>query len=386
MNFTGTYLALQTAFDNAGVVTAQTDALRSTELLLEGGGTTSGSYTIGVGSELGLYGTQDFTAASTISGAGTVFVDDGVTNAGETPRRHLGTTYLFGTADFTGTVQSVGNSFTIDNGTAIFEMANSPLTLNALVNNSGTLVVDSGILQLLGGGTFNGATTVAAGAELDLADMVMTPTASVDNTGLLNITDSFIVSSGQWTNAAGGVMNFTGTYLALQTAFDNAGAVTAQTDALRSTELLLEGGGTTSGSANICVGSELDLYGTQDFTAASTISGAGTLAQVDTDTFAGVYDITGSTILEGTADFTGTVQSVGRFVHDRIWNGHFRDGEQSADVERGFTARQLQRTLSVRDLGVVQLLGGGTVEDGLITVAAGTELDLTGVLMDSTRS
>ncbi len=261
-----------------------------------------------------------------------------------------GATNIFGTADFTGIVESVGNTVTIEFGTAIFETANSPLTLNAvlLLANSGTLSVETGVVRLLGGGTVeDGLITVAAGTELDLTGVLMDSTAAVTNAGTLNVTDSFINSSGQWTNAAGGVMNFTGTRLGLLTAFDNAGAVTAQTDVLRGTELLLEGGGTTSGSFDIGLGAELDLYGTQTFTAASTILGAGTVEVISgVTTFAGTYDITDAAHEHlRNRRLYGDRRVRGEYGHDRIWNGHFRDGEQSADVERGFAARQLRHAL-----------------------------------------
>ncbi len=227
----------------------------------------------------------------------------------------------------------MGNSFTIEYGTAIFETANSPLTLNGvlLLANSGTLSVETGVVQLLGGGTVeDGLITVAAGTELDLTGVLMDSTASVDNAGLLNITDSVVFTSGQWTNAASGVVNFTGTYLALQTAFDNAGAVTAQTDALRSTELLLEGGGTTSGSFTVAGGGNvLDLYGTQNFTAASAISGGGTVEVISgVTTFGGTYDITGTTNIFATADFTG-IAVTGNYVET--------SGGQLATLELGGT-------------------------------------------------
>ncbi len=188
-------------------MTAQTDAPQEApNYCPEGGGTTSGSFTVAAGGGvLDLYGTQDFTAASTLAGAGLVEVISGDSTFGGTYDVTGKTSILAGTADFTGTVESVGDTFKIDQGIVNFQPTNSPVTLNGFLNmdDVGSLTVASwrGAVPGGGGSITYGLITVSAGAELDLAGMASNSLTAVDNAGILNISNSFLGSSGQWTNA-----------------------------------------------------------------------------------------------------------------------------------------------------------------------------------------
>lgn len=83
------------AFNNSGVV-----ELQAGELLLRGGGFSSGSFHVGVGAELQFRGTHSLDSTSAVTGAGEVRIANG-------------TTLIAGTYDFLGTTTVSDSSGTL---------------------------------------------------------------------------------------------------------------------------------------------------------------------------------------------------------------------------------------------------------------------------------
>ncbi len=130
-----------------------------------GGGTGSGQFTVASGARLVVVTTYDFTASSTVTGAGTVVLEDGndatlsFTVAGNYDI--TGTTDIEGgIADFTRTVLSVGNSLIVGDGTADFYAVS--LSVQQLeVDENGSLI--SGDIAVADQFVWNGGTVSGTG-------------------------------------------------------------------------------------------------------------------------------------------------------------------------------------------------------------------------------
>jgi len=318
----GTSAWSSVAVNNAGTVQAQSGTLR-----LANGGTSSGSYYAAVGATLDFGGgthTINLTAASSISGAGTVsYSGDATTVSGDGSYAVAGTTVING-----GTLsveqEATTTNLTVSSGT--LQGSNGITVTGVMTWTDGTL---SG----------SGATTVASGAALNIsatgscwgtgarltgrtlnvagtATLTGTTTLCVDTGAIINNSGLFdVVSNVNVDNWSGGtrnaVLNNTGTLRKsggagtsawFSVAVNNAGIVQAQSGTLR-----LSNGGTSSGSYYAAVGATLDFGGgthTITLTTASSISGAGTVSYsggATTVSGEGSYAVAGTTVINGGA-------------------------------------------------------------------------------------
>ncbi len=123
-------------------------------------------------------------------------------------------------------------------------------TIGNSFNNTGTVIINSGVLQLQGGGTESGSFTIASGAT------------NAFNGGTFTVTDGASFSgSGTWLNA-GSVINFTGTST-LNTAIVNisGGTVLFNNSGSLNPALLNLSGGTLAGTNPVIVSGPLNWSG-----------------------------------------------------------------------------------------------------------------------------
>ncbi len=112
--------------------------------------------------------------------------------------------------------------------------------LNALLemDSTGTIGVQSGVIQLYGGGTSSGAFTVAAGAELDFGgSQPFSGTSQLDNAGIVDVQSVIVAVQYRYTQTVRSVTKLDGGTIASSTALDIQGG-------------LLDGNGTITGSVN----------------------------------------------------------------------------------------------------------------------------------------
>ena len=231
--------------------------------------------------------------------------------------------------------------------------SSAPITIAAQVQSLENRMLLSAVAWTGGGGdmqwnnaaNWSGNATPGATDDVTIGNVSSSPiTVSGADVSIhsLNSSNAIEVMTNQFSVAAASTVYATFNV-------DNAGLL-----AVQSGTLSLYGGGTSSGSVTVAAGAELDLGGTQNLTATSSVSGGGTVeaAKYGTTTLAGTYTVTGSTVVgyAGTADFTGTVNSVGSSLSILF-------GNSVADF--GTTA------LSVQQLEI----DGGILTAGDVTVA-----------------
>ncbi|HJT36519.1 MAG TPA: hypothetical protein VJ783_31135, partial [Pirellulales bacterium] len=298
------------AFNNSGSVD-----VKSGTLSLDGGGTSSGSFTVETGAALDFGGgTHDLSASTTsITGAGTV----GFTGA---------TTIIGGIYTVTGTTSISGGEVDFNHD------ATSTTTVLSGGNLGGTATfTTNGSFEWSGGAMLGGGTTVIpATATLTIDDP---SNISLGNRALNNF-GSATFTGVRWDWNTGGVFNNeSGATFDMQSdasynvfgtsAFNNAGTFTKSigtstthiapsfnnsgTVDVKSGTLSLDGGGTSSGAFTAENGAELDFGGgTHDLSSAnSSISGGGTIGFTGaTVIVGGSYMVTGTTSISGgEADF-----------------------------------------------------------------------------------
>jgi large repetitive protein len=177
--------ALTTAFDNSGLVDVQVGTLN-----LSNGGTHSGSFS-GAGTLQFGGGTHTLSAASSVTTSNVTFaagdVTFGTTNvAGE--YNIAGTTRVEGgTANFTGTVTSLGSALNMTGGTASFNGSNATVA---------TFTQEGGVLSGTGSLTVTGATSLASGT--------MTGSGSTITLGALTISGDIGLDAGRTLDVSGG--------------------------------------------------------------------------------------------------------------------------------------------------------------------------------------
>ena len=358
-------------------VTGGSVDVKAGALSLLGGGTDSGgSITVETGAELDLGGALSMDATSSIAGPGIVkFI-------GSSNPSTIGGTYdvtgktetqSAGTINFTGTVQSFGDSLLLDGGTLNF---NSPFsgTTGTIPNVSivfGTANFGANALNVttldLNGGTLQSTALINVSGMTTLSSGTISGSGNVNANGgtLINPMNNVVRIDGRtfnnpvsqtvtWTGTNsniqeydGAVFNNQGTFLAendgqfslgtgAQSSFVNSGSFTKETDAanlvfanvpfnvtggsvdVKAGDLALDSGSTFTGNAvaNAEAGATLEFGGLLNVDSTSQIAGAGTVHFVSSaslSTIAGGYDVTGTTSTQsaGTVIFTGTVTSVG---------------------------------------------------------------------------
>jgi hypothetical protein len=180
LNSTGV-TTIAAPFFNTGSVQVQTGTL-----ILSQGGVSTGSFTVSPGATLNFAGgTHGLRAASSIAGdgtgAGAVIFSGGIVEVGGSYNLtgpQSSTTVSGATANFPGTVTSVGNALTVSNGTANFVRNN--LSIPTVMLSGGTLlgigdVTVTGAMTWTNPGGFpttmgdTGSTTIAASAALNIS-------------------------------------------------------------------------------------------------------------------------------------------------------------------------------------------------------------------------
>jgi len=312
-------------FNNTGTVN-----VTSGTLSLANGGSSGGAFTVPLGTTLDLAGgTHNFTAGSTISGAGDVNVSGGTVNfagsytvTGKTninggsanfnvPTSIAGgtlsggtlagssTVTIAGTLNWTGGTMSGTGSTAIPLGAHVTVSGGGVVTSTRAVNNAGTVTVSSGTLSL-GGTTVTdssgGAFSVAAGATLDFNGGTHNLTAGSSlsgagdvsvsgNTAVVNIAGSYTLAGN--TNISLGSANFNvpaslsgGT---LSGGALGGSATVTVTGTLNWTGGTMGGGG--SGTTAIAPGANLPISGAANkFVSARTVNNAGTATWVSDGT------------------------------------------------------------------------------------------------------
>ena len=347
------------AFNNAA---SGTVSVQAGTLLLDGGGTNSGSVTVGVNGTLNATNNYSYAAGSTMTGAGV---------------------------------------FSITGGTQTF---GGPVTLSGTFNLSGGTLAGAGDVTVSGtlnwsGGTMSGAgkTVIAAGSLLNITSSVTlsrvlenngsanwSAGSLVFNVGTLNNNGSFVASSNTTLQAYG-----TNSVAAGSNAFNNAGtftksgsgttqftisssgvafnnAVTGSVSVQAGT-LLLDGGGTNSGSVTVGVNGTLNATNNYSYAAGSTMTGAGVFSITGgTQTFGGPVTLSGTFNLSG-----GTLAGAGDVTVSGTlnWSGGTMSGAGKTVIAAGSL---LNITSSVTLSRVLENNGSANWSAGSLVFNVGT--------------
>ena len=302
---------------------------------------------------------------------------------------------------------------TISGGTLSIAAAstiNSTLTINGGMM-SGTGAVTVGGLLTLTSGTISGSGAVNANGGI-LIDQGSTE-FNLDGRTMINpVGQTTTVTASGFMESDGAVFENDGTFLAQSdTSFDQScwrvvvvvvyqrwafhgvgrctgelkfyvpfksagGTLDVQTGELE----LLAGATNTSAEYTVESGAQIDIGGPSTFDAASSVTGAGTVEffEQNSKTLAGTYNVTGSTIISGSINFTGTVSSIGTTLTVTGGTGSFGTAfSGSAGTiatvtvsggEVDFGANALQAT-------ALTINGGTLSSSAAVTVSGLTSLD-----------
>lgn len=300
-----------TAFDNSGSVAVQTGAL-----MLNGGGTSPGSFNIGLAGTLGLNGSGAVISGA-VSGAGLVVTTGGSTTftgnyalTGITRVSGSGA-FLFNNAATASTriLQVLSGT---QGGTGVLEVTDSLLWSGGTLNGGGvTRVLASGRLDIAGGSTKQIDTRVLELAGPSL--WASTATIFGSNIGTIrNLPGATfeLQSDADFTWSSGSQSRFDnqGTLLrsaggagiaSWSSAMDNSGQVTV------SGPIDFTNGGTSSGTFTVGSGMTLGFNGTHALS--GTVTGPGDVSiNGGTSTATGTWTVTGTTALPaGTLVYNG---------------------------------------------------------------------------------
>ncbi len=335
------------AFNNAGTVTVMSGTLD----LAGGNDTSSGRFVVDPAATLQFEGhTHTLTAASGVSGAGTVVFHGGITNVGGTYDVDGGQTVFnsaFATATFTGPVYGLGTTLDMQGGGTADFSGGVPISVADLfLSNFATLtgsdeltVTDqfgwaSGVMRGTGSTTVaDTATLTLTGGEVDQrtftndgvvnwnsGNFTLNDGSVFTNNGVIydNADHSFSSNGATFANAGAYVKTGgTGTTNFGNLTFNDSGYVDVQ-----SGTVALNGGGAEDGGFYVEDGATLDLNsGTFVFSASSAVVGfnSGTVILNSNTTVGGVYDLgTGTTKIPNTfaqVFFTYPVDSVGSVLN-----------------------------------------------------------------------
>jgi len=336
---------------NGGVVFNNTGSVQinNGSLALDGGGTSSGTFTVAASSGLSFTGgTHSLTSTTTgISGAGTVGFSGGTTNVNCPYNMAGGTGVSGGVVNFLGSANvTATGTFSMSGGTAnfgtgraiplpILNFSGGTLTGNDTLNISGLFTWTAGTLSGVGTVNANGGMGLSGSTKgLDGRTLNNAGAASwtgsnylwMGNGAVLNnlAGASFDVQSDRTAYWSGGSAQpafnnsgiltrtvTTGTFTFDNVAFNNSatGTVNVQTGTL-----VLNGGG--SGSGSYTVGAVAALhFGAGVHNIGGSVSGAGSVSfYPDTANVGGTYNVTGGTAVNsGSVNFnsSATVTSLG---------------------------------------------------------------------------
>ncbi len=325
-------------------------------------------------------GTQNFSSASTISGAGTLSIPGGTTT-------------------FAGAEGFTGGTLSVSGGTADF---NAAATFGSMNFSSGTL---GGAGNVTFGGTVNwtggtmagtGTTDIAAGATLNVSgNVVLQGVLENDGTanwtsGAIDMLNGTINNDGTWTanstSTLAGVRRLPrrdGQRLQQQrqrhvhasrgrarrsspssyagVAFNNAGTVNVSQGTLQ-----LNSGGTNSAAINVSAGAAADFLGNYTHAAGSSLNGPGSI------NFAATQTVTGAVTVSGILNFSsGTIAGAGVLTATGTvnWTGGTLAGTGTTDIAAGAT---LNVSNNVVLQGVLENDGTANWTGGAIDMLNGT--------------
>ena len=403
----GSYVGIGGVFNNTGSV----EVSNGGTLYLGPGGTSTGSFSVGSGSLLGLWG-MDLTESSSVSGTGTVILDDvdvrGTYDVtGQTSSFH--TITFFPTAN----VLSIGSAFSIQGGTTTFNTGNTVIA-GSLSITAGTLagpdtVTVLGETTLFGnGGGFAGSGILNANGGLSITSTVNHfnlsqrtinlggyssftggPPLRVSGGAVINVLPGAVfdlIGDVGLADFGGGTQTFNnagtvrksgtdGSYVGIGGVFNNTGSVEVSNGGT----LYLGPGGTSTGSFSVGSGSLLGLWG-MDLTESSSVSGTGTVILDDVDV-RGTYDVTGQTSSFHTITFfpTANVLSIGSAFSIQGGTTTFNTGNTVIAGSLSITAGTLAGPDTVTVLGETTLFGngGGFAGSGILNANGGLSITST---------
>jgi hypothetical protein len=384
---------------------------------LQIGNVTSAGGTISVSSGAIVYfyytTTGSFDAASTISGAGTVWFGAG-TNT-------VGATY-----NVTGVTKSSGGTSTISNITSLGDLlvGGGTLTLNSagalsvptLVMQGGTLngtapISITGTSMTWTGGTIGGSgqLTIPNGTTITVNGYVYFDTRPISNAGVVNYSSayySYFYSGASFANS--GTVDFQGdggfyigggsdSVINSGTIKKSAGTgnggiqvpLTLQSGGqlqVQSGMLLLGNVTSTGGTMSVSSGAVAYFYytTTSSFDAASVISGAGTVQfGAGTNTINASYNVTGATKNTGATTTITSITSVG----DLLVSGGTLTLDSGSAISAPTLTMQggtLGGTAPITLTGASMSWTGGTIGgSGQLTIPNGTTITDTGITLDT---
>jgi hypothetical protein len=309
-------------FMNAGVVNVNTGTL-----LISRGSSHTGSFVVGSGSTLRISQTQIFTASSSVSGAGSVLLDNTSqpTFAG-TYNITGGTSFAGNTLDFTGTVNAVGPLTLTAGSTNISKTGPAgPLSIPSLSCTSSALGGTSD-LTITGAASISNCSVTTTGAFNIAATgtllITSATTTNVVNDGFSGTTVN-LAGAGTWNNAAdialsnGAVFNILSTgSLDVQSDRNMGGPAPSTVNnagLLKKSGVGFGGGSTNIGSPFSNTGTVSINVGTIVFSSTYTQTSGSTILNGNLSMGGGTLTLTGGT-LSGTGTFTGTVNNTGGVV------------------------------------------------------------------------
>jgi hypothetical protein len=257
--------------------------------------------------------------------------------------------------------------------------------VNVPLNQTGTVQVQTGTLNLAGGGTVAGSWTLAAGAGLEFfaGTYALANGASVTGAGLARVTGATVNGSGTLTlenwEVTGGSLSVTGTLNTAGTGRVSAGTLAVVSGTLNVQSLTVTGGTVTladavsaanwdvSGGAVIVTGT-LASTGTDRLTAGSvTVSGATTLQ--DLTLAGGTLSLGGATTVHSLSQSSGTLTGGGTLtIPDAgafAWTGGTQSGAGQTLIGAG-------ATLTISGPGAKNLVQRSLSNAGNVTWTAGT--------------
>ena len=357
-------------FNNTGTTNVQGGTLA-----LSGGGDNTGLLNIASGAALNVtLGTYVFDTGTVVSGPGTLGVSGGILSVAQPSTVNAPWTISGGTisgvADITangavtwtgGTMTSTGTTVISPTASLNINTAASTVTLGRPLQNNGTVNWLTGSNNIgFSGGTFNNA----AGA-------VFTTSA---------VASMVTVAGGNAFNNAG-TFNRTGTgTTTIAIPFNNSGTVNVQGGALS-----LTGGGAQTAPFAISDGAGLSLNGTHTFSAAATVTAAGT-GTLDilggTSTFDSVVGVGGALgVHAGTASFNAAVSAASLAISGGTTNINSTGSFASASLSTGTLSGAGDMTVSGAlnwtngtMSGVGKTIIGSTGSLSVTTAAAGLNL------------
>lgn len=322
-------------FNNAGTVD-----VRAGTLSLNGGGTSSGSFIVAAGANLGFGsnptgGAHNLGPTTSISGAGTVTFNAGNTNLGGAYGVTGPTRIVLGTASFSNNVTFP--SLTLDRGTLT---GTGDVTVTGLITWTGGTISGAGRVHANGGISASGFDLMRLEGKIldNVATATWTGSAIFEagNGAVFNnlAGASFIVQADRVFrnrpigpppifNNAGTVVKQagSGTTSFQAIAFHNSGIVTVQTGTLS-----LAGGGNHVGSFQVAMSATLAFglggAGIHNLTSTSSLSGVGTVSFAGGEiSVNGDYQVTGTLVNGGNVSFFNSVTLSSLTVSNGVLSG-----------------------------------------------------------------